>query len=278
MLDTNVFVRSVIARNGAAAELLDLVMGGFVDLVVSPRLLDEIEQVLMRRKFRRHLTEDEVHDLIDALILTADSVADRPDDLIPKVCRDPKDDYLVAVFEDGAAHILVSDDNDVLHIEHAGLDARTTAEAMHAIRYRHPWGAGYLPGSAGHALQDAETHGADAVIRAASTFLAVLQERDAKRLLPLVVVPESLRAWRRDLRLARRQLANRGMTSRPHFESLDTALVKLPPDPGDNVRVAGSALLPPDTAILIMRHCHDLDDPPGLELGKWRAFGYRLIQ
>ena len=60
VFDPNVLISAVIAPEGTSAKLLDAWFGGAFDLVVSPALLGELERVLLRPKFRRYASEEEV--------------------------------------------------------------------------------------------------------------------------------------------------------------------------------------------------------------------------
>lgn len=76
-------------------------------------LLDELERVLRRDQFRRYVTIAEVGGLIRELHQRTD-LSDDPEP-VPAVCRDPNDDYLIALAV--AQHaILVSGDADLLEV------------------------------------------------------------------------------------------------------------------------------------------------------------------
>ena len=77
-------------------------------MLVSPRLLDELADVLSRSKFRRWLTEEEADAFLSSIRLLAEPVAD-PDSVL-RVSPDPDDDYLVALGVAARADALVSGD------------------------------------------------------------------------------------------------------------------------------------------------------------------------
>lgn len=75
-------------------------------------LIDELRDVLARDEFRRWLTRQDAQRFVDRLDTEADR---RPDPTeIPAVTDDPKDDYLVALYRDNSADLLVSGDSDLL--------------------------------------------------------------------------------------------------------------------------------------------------------------------
>jgi putative PIN family toxin of toxin-antitoxin system len=66
VIDPNVFVSGLIAQ-GPPAEVVDLMRYGELRAVVCPQLLDELEGVLARPRFRRYVELDEVKDYIEAI-------------------------------------------------------------------------------------------------------------------------------------------------------------------------------------------------------------------
>ena len=103
LADANVLVSAALARDPRAPSvlLLDAALDGRVELITSPALVREIASVLARPRLRRYLSLEEaerfVADLAGVTALTAD--APLP---YPAVCRDPADDYLVALAREDA--------------------------------------------------------------------------------------------------------------------------------------------------------------------------------
>jgi putative PIN family toxin of toxin-antitoxin system len=114
VLDPGVLVSALITPAGASAKLLsEMPVGGF-DLVVSPLLLEELEGVLRRDKFRRYADLDAVGDYIDLLRREAVLAAD-PEGPPPLRSADPDDDYLIALAKSANA-ILISGDRHLLDL------------------------------------------------------------------------------------------------------------------------------------------------------------------
>jgi putative PIN family toxin of toxin-antitoxin system len=114
VLDTGVFVSALLNPTGKPAMLLAQAHGAGFELVVSPRLLEELEVVLRRKKFRRYATIEEAEDYLDFIRQLA-TLASDPDQPAPLSCPDPKDEYLLALAFAQKA-ILVSGDSDLLDL------------------------------------------------------------------------------------------------------------------------------------------------------------------
>jgi uncharacterized protein len=114
VLDPGVLVSAVLSRSGAPAEALDAWRDGAFDLIVSPLLLDELEEVLLRPRFSECMSPDQVRAYVDALAV--EGVAfDDPDDP-PRVTRDRDDDYLFALAIAARADFIVSGDKDLTSV------------------------------------------------------------------------------------------------------------------------------------------------------------------
>jgi putative PIN family toxin of toxin-antitoxin system len=79
--------------------------------VVCPHLIEELEGVLRRPKFRDLVTPDEVDEFVDVIRRGAITVENPV--VAEGVTRDPGDDYLVAVAQAANVDHLVSGDKDL---------------------------------------------------------------------------------------------------------------------------------------------------------------------
>lgn len=115
VVDVNVFVSALISRESVAARLVRHTAERQFELVLSPRLLDELVAVARRPRLRQHFTVDEA----DRLIRDLWALAVRVDDTgqVPAATRDPDDDYLVALVRAAHADVLVTGDHDLLELE-----------------------------------------------------------------------------------------------------------------------------------------------------------------
>jgi putative PIN family toxin of toxin-antitoxin system len=114
VLDPGVLVSALITPDGAPAKLLGSAAMGHFELVASPLLLEELELVLQREKFRRYVGLDEVAAFLMYVEREAEVVPD-PEDPPPVRCSDPADDYLIALSRARTA-ALVSGDRHLLEL------------------------------------------------------------------------------------------------------------------------------------------------------------------
>jgi len=119
VLDTNVLVRYLLTHRPPIATLIDrhLAREDFV-LVTAPELLEELEQVLRYPKLHRYYTDSERTRFV-ALLMTLSEVVELPES-IPRICRDPDDDRVIACTVAGKADVIVSGDRDLLALERVG--------------------------------------------------------------------------------------------------------------------------------------------------------------
>lgn len=116
VIDPNVWVAALINPSGAPAHVVDAVTSSDLVAVASPHLLDELRGVLVRPKFRRWLSLSDAVTFVDSLSAYADLLPDG--ERLPRVVRDPDDDYLVALAKATSA-VIVTGDADLLE---AGLE------------------------------------------------------------------------------------------------------------------------------------------------------------
>lgn len=267
VVDTGVFVAAAISGKGAPDRLLWLVTEQRASLVVSPLLVEELGEVLARQKFRRWISQQDADAYVESLQRLARTLPDPPEEEWVRVCRDPDDDYLVALTASSDATILVSGDRDLLEMDHPGTDVRKPRDAVDALEVLHPWGPAVIPADDAVAWRQVAAEGGMEILTATSTFISAVQGRGARRSLRHVVTPESLTTWRRDLAAVRAALQDRGMATRPEHPAPGVAYVKLPPDPGRLMKATGELLL----QVVIVTLQQRLDLPHHESTGGWRV-------
>lgn len=121
--DANVLISAALARspNAPSVLILEAALDGRLDLVTSPQLLGEITSVLKRPRLRKYLSTDEELRFVAGLATQTILLTDPPGPPAA-VCRDPDDDYLVALATARHADAIVSGDPDLHAIDNKQLD------------------------------------------------------------------------------------------------------------------------------------------------------------
>lgn len=112
ILDTNLWISYLISSRLIKIDLL--LKNGKVSLIFSEESLREFVEVASRPKFRKYFSEDDINELLAlfdyyAELVEVTSVVD--------ICRDPKDNFLLALAKDSQADYLVTGDADLLVLE-----------------------------------------------------------------------------------------------------------------------------------------------------------------
>lgn len=108
VVDTNVFISALIGSKNCKFIYEELKADSF-DLVVSLYLLLEIERVITRGNFE--LAEGEVVELLDLLKRKGLRVSIREK---IKICRDPKDNFVLECAIAGSVDYIITGDKDLL--------------------------------------------------------------------------------------------------------------------------------------------------------------------
>lgn len=130
--DANILVSATLGRSpeSPSVRIIDATLDGRIELVMSPRLLKEIADVLSRPRIRKRLSAEDAQLFLADVAAQVLMLADPLDP--PSVCRDPDDDYLVALAVVAAADVLVSGDGDLLAVEpdRAGVEVLTPRQLI----------------------------------------------------------------------------------------------------------------------------------------------------
>lgn len=108
VVDPGVLVSGLISPNGAPARIARFFAEGAFDLIVSPALLTELEDVVQRPHLVERLPARDADRLLMRIRAAAVVVEDPP--ILRGVTPDPKDDYLVSLARAAGADLIVSGD------------------------------------------------------------------------------------------------------------------------------------------------------------------------
>lgn len=109
LLDVNVLIAGLLSRTGSSARLLGKWLEGEFELVISDRLLDELETTLARPRLRRRIDDNETSAFLELLRGGLAEWVEDPDASPSVQSRDPKDDYLIAAASSAHATLVTGD-------------------------------------------------------------------------------------------------------------------------------------------------------------------------
>ena len=113
VIDTNIFISALLGSSNAG-RIIDKFTGGKFDLIISKDILDELIEVISRKKFSNIFRPEDVKKLIS--LLEADAKITTTGRKISSACKDPKDHIVLACAVEGNADYIITGDSDLLEI------------------------------------------------------------------------------------------------------------------------------------------------------------------
>jgi putative PIN family toxin of toxin-antitoxin system len=112
ILDTNLWISFLISKDWSWLD--EKILTGSVILIFSPESLEEFITVVSRPKFKHLFSSDDVEALTEVFDSFGEFVT-----VTSKVnaCRDAKDNFLLALAEDGEADYIVTGDHDLIDLK-----------------------------------------------------------------------------------------------------------------------------------------------------------------
>jgi putative PIN family toxin of toxin-antitoxin system len=114
VVDPGVLIAALLSPKGSPAGVVVAWLEGRFELIVSRRLLSELQSVLLRNKFRPSVSREEVLAYVELFerfsAVTLDPSTERG------VTPDPDDDYLVSLARSAQADFLVSGDSHLTRL------------------------------------------------------------------------------------------------------------------------------------------------------------------
>lgn len=110
VLDTNVLISALLLPDSKPRHALDRALQEG-KVLVSFAVLDELQEVLSRKRFRRYVGEEDVRFFLAALVRETQWVEV---DIQIQACRDPKDDKFLELAVSGQGTHIVTGDADLL--------------------------------------------------------------------------------------------------------------------------------------------------------------------
>jgi putative PIN family toxin of toxin-antitoxin system len=138
ILDTNLLVSYLLTHRPPIATLIDEYLAReHLILLTGATLLEELDRVLRYPRLQRYYTE-EARTRFVALIAALSEVVELPDS-VPRICRDPDDDWVITCAVAGQADVIVSGDRDLLALEQVGkIPILSAAQFLTCLEERGP--------------------------------------------------------------------------------------------------------------------------------------------
>ena len=112
IIDTNLWISFLITKDFKGLD--DKIKKEEVKILFSLELIEEFLAVVERTKFKRYFTRKDIEQLIELFDVYGE-IVDVKSHI--KICRDIKDNFLLALAKDGRADVLLTGDNDLLEIK-----------------------------------------------------------------------------------------------------------------------------------------------------------------
>ncbi len=112
IVDTNLWISFLISKD--FKKLDQQIISGKIKIVFSLELLEEFLTVANRPRFKKFFSKSDVEQLLDLFDVYGEIV-----DISSSVqlCRDPKDNFLLALAADSKANFLITEDKDLLELK-----------------------------------------------------------------------------------------------------------------------------------------------------------------
>lgn len=112
VVDTNIWISSLIATSGTTAKLVDEWRKGKFSIAVSEQQIVELYEVFTRPKFlfRYRISREEIDVLISSIAVNAERITLKGN---IKLCRDPDDNMILETAIRGKAKYLITGDKDI---------------------------------------------------------------------------------------------------------------------------------------------------------------------
>ena len=115
IIDTNLWIGFVISNK---LNLLDpILFAEKARLLFSTALITEIQETIKKPRLKKYFGTSALEEMLSAFEPFIDLIEVES---IVTICRDPKDNFLLALAKDGKADYLLTGDNDLLSLKKSG--------------------------------------------------------------------------------------------------------------------------------------------------------------
>lgn len=115
IIDSNIWISFMIGKT--ILKLKERVAEGKIEVIITDRLLEEIKEVAPRKRFQKYFQDTDVQAFLKYLESISSNIKIKSE---VNLCRDEKDNYLLALAKDCKADYIVTGDKDLLTLEKFG--------------------------------------------------------------------------------------------------------------------------------------------------------------
>ncbi|MEG4206949.1 putative toxin-antitoxin system toxin component, PIN family [Microcoleus sp. Pol7_A1] len=111
IIDTNLWISFLIGKE--LANLKNLIVDRAIQVVLCEQIIEEINLVTQRPKLKKYFPVTKVQELLELLRIIGLWIEITSE---VSICRDAKDNYLLALAKDSQANFLITGDGDLLSL------------------------------------------------------------------------------------------------------------------------------------------------------------------
>lgn len=115
IIDTNLWISFLITKN--FKKLDEKIKTKSIRILFSLELIEEFLTVVNRPKFKKYFEKSDIEEVIDLFDVYGEIVEVKTD---VDLCRDKKDNFLLALAKDSQANYLITGDKDLLELKAFG--------------------------------------------------------------------------------------------------------------------------------------------------------------
>lgn len=115
IIDTNLWISFLLTKDFLKID--SLLKGNHINLLFSQELLEEFIEVSGRPKFKKYFSKQDIKSLLARIHTKAEFITTKS---VITICRDPKDNFLLALAKDGKDSHLITGDADLLVLKKMG--------------------------------------------------------------------------------------------------------------------------------------------------------------
>lgn len=111
MIDTNLWVSMAMGSRVVSEQMLRIIENPDLEFFTSAELLDELTETLAKPRLQKYLTYERAKQLFDLIWLKTQLIHVN---INLRLCRDPKDDFILNLATEAKAHCIITGDAGLL--------------------------------------------------------------------------------------------------------------------------------------------------------------------